>query len=276
MEKFGLINILLSSCIIYFSLQIGIADDLNLNLKIKPINKMEVLVGEPFLAEILIYPRKLISLEEVKQLENSLIPGTFYLGRIEKLKVSENNNEVLEVYADIVILMSNFKEAYSSINLGPTSDKKFLLNLSELKIINDQKNLVIEKPILLLRPWRPKNWPKIIAISLVSLVVLAFFAWLVRKKLMVMKNIKNEKVLMSEQKKLWLQKFSNAQTRKEFEEIYLCRNEWTKLQMGNENKIGNFIKMIDDKQYQPQWNGETISKLKSEIENLKGAFNHDV
>jgi hypothetical protein len=93
---------------------------------------------------------------------------------------------------------------------------------------------------------------------------------------MVMKNIKNEKVLMSEQKKLWLQKFSNAQTRKEFEEIYLCRNEWTKLQMGNENKIGNFIKMIDDKQYQPQWNGETISKLKSEIENLKGAFNHDV
>jgi len=222
-----------------------------------------ILEGESFNAQINIWPMADENLNNVKDvLIGKTFLDHFYIASVSNIKFSENNSDVIIVYAKLVLTT-----AYQNKSVFIWTYKSLTIPF-EIENINPVKN-DLEKDFIILSQESggdklKRMWPYTV-IALVVIIVITPLAIRYRK-LRVLK-MEKQRVLL-----LWRERFKNAQTRTDIENIYKTRDEWLKLIGGETPPILEFFQKLDLIQYKKEWSDIEEHQVMEAYDDIRGIF----
>lgn len=255
---------IISLILMLFFLNLGTSYSYEVSGVFKNLSEdISVIEGESFDAEINIWPMLDENLETIK---NNLLSKTFldyfYIVKVNGIKFSENNSEVVVVYVKAVLTKSyenksvflwNYKSLtipFEVKNITPIKN-----NLEKNFIIMNQENGVVEKAISYL--------PIIIFVLIISIVT--FFG----RKFFLSKRKKDERKKVFEK---WDRKFKSTNNRLDIEEVYKKRTEWLSLVGGETPPILDFFNELDNIQYKENWTDVEQHKVLEAFDEIRGIF----
>lgn len=194
--------------------------------------------------------------KELGELKEKKLFDSFYLSAIESLAVSENNADVVEMHAKLIVL------------------KKFEVKNGHLELLGNDNFVKVNIPYNVIEETPAKdffianqargehfNW-SYVGLAILGLVVLFF----------LLKLITKQKVRKIGPREIYKEKFLKAKTRENFEEIYLTKNEWRSLIQNENIYYVEFFKIMNEHQYRPHWKDEDLFEVKEAFDKIRGSF----
>lgn len=207
-------------------------------------------IGEPFRAEINIWPKEFVSKESILNLKGKNIQDNVLLIDYDRIGVSPNNEDVWVFNALLVYLDINLGSAQAIGNQKPIAEYKGLL-------FDDSKNLPDSNEFHVLSSSYDFEKPfskifGVVAILIISLIIVlmlkkdSFFSLSFFEK----KRLKKE---YEKKRAHWLEKFKNANNRESLEELFIERENWKSFVPGLKNESDLFLSVLYENQYKPKW-----------------------
>lgn len=225
-------------------------------VKLTP-SQAEYQEGEIVEVEINIWPIENAELSELQKLEGISLFGVFRLAKINSIGISENNADVVQVKASAIVLYAK--------NIIPSTIqyKDILINLPIPNVkIKEIKNKT--ENFIILEQAVDVNYKKVIVATL-GILFIAIGIYLYKKR----KKPENPKVIAQ---KYYSQLFSNAENRKDFEEIYAMKKEWIPLLEAETNAHREFFKLMELHQYKKDWTVDEANEIKNIFGIIRGSF----
>lgn len=212
---------------------------------------------------IKVWPIENADLNEFKTIATQTFFNTFQILEIQSLEVSANNADVVEV--KILFAVKSAKD----------------IAASAIKYKN--QTIVVPAPVFKVIPLQGKNkdyfvldqafsythWFKYFLIIGGAAIALTIF--LMRKKIKrLIKTIKADPIEIAMKK--FSQKFSNAKSREDFEEIYLLKKEWLKLLKEQTPAYQEFFKTLNQHQYKKNWGPVELKEVQESFDVIRGSF----
>jgi hypothetical protein len=246
------------------------ANDIKGVLQPKDERTVEISPGDNFHAVFQIWPNPFNDTDFFKGFEGNKFLDLFYVLKVEDVRTSPNNHEVLEVFMHLIALRSfknlidkDFTHKETIVNVV---FKKIKISNQEIKEIKSF-NLLKQEDFNIPKKW----WPIIIGIVLVLLIV-SFLVFKKMRSKMKTKRIEEEKRRVISN---WDQKFTEAKEREHFEELYKTREEWMELLENRPQSVFEFINCVKIHQYKKSWSGEELVDIENRFHEIRKVFNRE-
>lgn len=198
------------------------------------------------------WPKDYSYFKKLKDLENNKFLNYFFIVKVYEAKVSENNDDVFNIFFKAVVLKPFLKEPFY---IWTTENKNIPIDIrkiSTLKIKNKYDFYLYEN----LEMNSDKN----------ILLMISFFSIIFLVYLYLRNKIK--KPFINKENSHWLSKIEKASTRSDFELLYKNRKEWS-----DQSKIATFerdefFNILNKYQYRSSWTEE----IKLEVQNCFSKF----
>ncbi len=222
-----------------------------------------ILEGESFDGEFTIWPMHEENLEVIREsLEGKSFLDYFYIAKINNIRFSENNSDVIVVNAKIVLL-----KAYESKSIFIWTYKSLTIPVS-LKDITPQKNEVGKNFVIFKQKdsLLPSKLNFTLFIVTILILVLAFYFG---------RNIQSKRRVRREHLALisyWNSLFQTTKDREGVEVIYARKSEWLDIVGGETPPIRNFFESLDAIQYKQSWTDIEEHKVLEAFDDIRGIF----
>jgi hypothetical protein len=252
--------ILLSVLFIFYS-SIGFSQ---INGKLK-IERENLKMGDIFEATIYFNPVEENMRPQFYSLREKILGKGFYLAYIKSLRPNVNNVDVLELKALLIVISVVDLNKPQVIKLGNTSIPVFITPLAIKKTQKDKQKLIIIDQDYNSLPFTPIEKSIIMLLIMIGLYFLIVF---------ILKKKADKK---AEQKKIedfdtWNKIFQAANSREDYEHIYLNREYWTKIIERQTPPIIEFNRIMHLHQYKEEWTTIETQDVELMFGYIKGIF----
>ena len=223
----------------------------------------EISEGESFDAHIDIWPMADESLEAIKgSLENKSFLDYFYIGKVNNIKFSENNSDVVVVNAKVVLVKS-----YEERPVFIWTYKSLTIPFA-LKNISPQKSNIGKEFIILNQQdgFLAKKYNLFFIMTFLTFLLISF---VVIRKFLLTRKLRIESLRVRQK---WSELFLSASDRRDVENIYKLRNEWLDIIGGETPPILNFFTLLDSVQYKKNWTDIEEHKVLEAFDDIRGIF----
>lgn len=232
------------------------ATEIKSELQLLP-NAREYREGDIVEIDLKIWPIENADLEEFRKIESISLFGALEVTQISSVETSENNADVVLIKAIAVVtkapetISANILYKGNTINIMAPSYKFLpLSSKNEDYFIMEQKSLS----------------SSIMWVLLFGAVLIGAGTYLYLKKF----RVKKDDGLKS--KRLYQELFSNAEERKDFENIYATRKHWAPLIIAETNAHREFYKLMEQHQYKKEWSLDVRNEIKLSFDIIRGSF----
>ncbi|MBT3583310.1 MAG: hypothetical protein HN509_00270 [Halobacteriovoraceae bacterium] len=251
-----------------FNFAINFSQAYDIQATIEPIKagtQLTVAEGEPFEAEIKIWPFGNSILEEVAKIEGTVFLDYFYVAKIDKIEFSPNNQQVV-VIRGVFVLTKKFGEmpfviwSYKALNI-PVTIKNIVTKgfkpKSKSFLFTDQ---AVSTPFKI-----PTLYYFIFFTLLLVLGLVMYF----KKK----RDLKNERIrALEETREGWLLKLKKAKKRKDYEKLYLEKSYWVQYLEIDEQGVEDFCKTLRQHMYKKKWHAEELDEVENSFTRIRGGI----
>ncbi|PIK14463.1 hypothetical protein [Halobacteriovorax sp. JY17] len=222
-----------------------------------------ILEGESFDGELSIWPMPEESLEAIKEsLEGKSFLDYFYIAKIDNIRFSENNSDVIVVNAKVVLV-----KAYESKSVFIWTYKSLTVPVA-VEEVAPQKNDVGKNFVILNQKegfLSSKYNFSLLLVGLLFIVLTFYFG----RKVQTRRRIKKEQLAIISN---WNNLFQNAKRRADVEIIYAKKSEWLNIIGGETPPIINFFETLNAIQYKQSWNDIEEHKVLEAFDDIRGIF----
>lgn len=195
------------------------------------------------------------SLEKIKELSKS-----FQIIQIENVEESKNNHEVLELYAEVVLLKA----------FEPRSKLDLVLN-DGLVIKLDVRNIttIATAPVgedFILVEQQNNTWENVrnMTIPGITLVVIALLLYMFYKKY-------KKKELLTKRKMNARAMIENAKTRHDYEKLAAEIVNYVELLNLPPEKVNDYLEFLELHQYRRDWSPEVLDVMQKKVSDIVNA-----
>tara|TARA_B100000029_G_C17586602_1_gene961317 strand:- start:1840 stop:2457 length:618 start_codon:yes stop_codon:yes gene_type:complete len=199
-----------------------------------------------------LWPKDYSFFKKLKGLENNKFLNYFFIVKVNGAKVSENNDDVFNIYFKAVVLKPFLKEPFYIWSVGNKNIPIEIRKISTLKIKNKYDFYLYEN--LELRS--DKN-----IFFIISFIAFIFLFYLYFKN-------KNKRPSLNKENSIWLSEIEKASTRNDFELLYKNRKEWIDHFKNAAFERDEFFIILNKYQYRSYWTEE----IKLEVFNCFSKF----
>lgn len=235
----------------------------------EPMSGKEEIIkqGDFFKGVIRLWPFPNAEIEEFQSLEGEQFLRLFTLVEVEKFGYSSNNPDVLEVEGTFV-LENIFKPGefyiweYRDLNI-PIDIRNII---PKEHIIKDDKFIIFNQ--------EAEGRRKDLGFVLISLAIfsgLLIFEYFRFKKRKAKQELVDQQ--FQQQVNYWKKIFTDAEERKDFEDIYKYQNQWMKIIGVKTPPMLDFFRAVKTHQYKRDWASTEQEEIKSSFEQIRGIFN---
>lgn len=231
--------------------------------------KKDLVEGDFFHFRLMIWPLSYtINSGIVNSIKKDYYLSFFKVVKIVETKKSENNSDVLVIRGSAILYKVFEKRdfylwSYKDINI-PVEIK--VGELKENK--SDTKKMIFfETPG---DEFDNDNWRLYLAIFISVLILVVFLLRYIKRKKM---KLKKEEELESE-RSAWAEKFTNASTREDYENIYKTRHLWIKQVGGRETPLmADFYETINKHQFKERIDDDDLDEISVSFNQIREIWN---
>lgn len=209
-----------------------------------------------------VWPIENADRDEFKKVENETWGNVLYVATVENVSESANNADVVEVKIVFIIKHGNEKNEqliYKGQNIH--------IQIPQLKVAPLGKDTG-EYYVLDQKIGHSILGKIIFGVFLAGVFVLSYIK---RKDIQrYFKKFKQDPVAI--QKKQFDEKFSLANTREEYEEIYALRSRWQGLVAAATSRCDHFFKVMELHQYKKNWSEKDLNEVRDSFDVIRGSF----
>jgi hypothetical protein len=247
----------------YFSLMLSSAYAQTINSEFKfaqDISKGKE--GDVVEATIKIWPLENADLSQFKKLEKTLLFNSLYFSQINSLDVSPNNADVVEIKGTFII---------TSAAIDPASSIKYNDSVIELK----SGNIQIEKSkdeskdfyILDQSLSGSKMWILVTVFVFILLLVLVLKSKMIQSFILNLRPDNRKQAI-----KKYDERFRVANSREDFELLYLEKERWLSLLESIAPAHRDFLKTLNQHQFKRDWGNEEFTEVRSSFDVIRRSF----
>lgn len=217
-------------------------------------------LGTPFNAILELYPIENTNYRSIVEgLEGKNIASAFYVSEVKEVRISKNNNDVLELRLRVVFEnYYNKNLPFHILNIGDLNIPVEIRNIDYIKLKNEEPTLKEFKVYNQKGSYLESSH---YIVSLIIAILLALSLWPVIKIYSKKRKKKLEHQVFIVEKHRWHEIISNADQRRDYEFIHRERACWVEFASIETNIINDLLKYIDDIQYKNEWSDTDYLQL---------------
>ena len=247
--------------IIFLGLSDLFAEEIKAQLSLDSESKV-LIEGDLVRGRLTVWPIENANVENFRKYLMQEFMGSLKLVEIESLKTSDNNADVVELDGLFIVSGTQFSRQMSMNYLDAT----FTVTSADYQIIplkgKKESFDILEQSIYS----KKRYWVYLIS-SLITILAIVFFHKKILKKLNDLRQLEKNK-----KKKFYLELFSKAETREDFEAIYQKKAEWMKLLSEVTPSHENFFKVMNMHQFKKNWERGELEEVKISFDYIRGSF----
>jgi hypothetical protein len=247
--------------ILFLSLTNIYAEEIKAQLSLDSESKT-LIEGDLIKGRLTIWPIENANVENFRKYLMHDFMGSLKLVEIESLKTSDNNVDVVELDGLFVVNGTQFSRQMTMSYL----DTNFIVTSADYKIMalkgKNEKFDVLEQSV----NTQKRYWFYLIT-SLVVVLVVALFHKKILNKINEFRQVERNK-----KKVYYLELFSKATVREDFEVIYQKKEDWIKLLVEVTPSHDNFLKVMNMHQFKKSWERGELEEVKISFDYIRGSF----
>jgi len=248
---------------LFLNLSIGYSAEIRAQFSLIP-ETTELAEGDLVEGLLKVWPLENVDLDDFKKNLSPNLLNIFYSLEIHSVEPSINNADVIEVKALYIVKPS--KEAFSS-NIE-YKGRLIHVEAPHYQVIPLRDK---SKDFYVLNQSINKSYLHIVFVVGVILFVFIIICWQWKKITdFLLKNKKDPQVF---ERKMFSDKFSQAITREDYEEIYASKEKWLKLVVDHSPAYQDFFKTMNQHQFKKNWNQIDLDEVKETFDIIRGSFN---
>ena len=248
MNKIGLI----------FSICFFLLNNAQAGLSCKLTNKAhgKIAIGTPVELELVFWPKSEFDLNafQTKNVHGEMLIDSFFINKLSPTQISKYNEQAVVIKIEVVPL-----KAFDTKVLPMYVDEanNCMMEVESVSFISekiDPKIVIISQPFDAL-PGTSYQW--IVWVMSVFTVFLLVVLGIVIKKIILRRR---EKLKIELRREYFSHLFLNAESRLDFEKIYVMREEWEYLLESVDNGVRDFYLTLNKYQFQQEWSDEELEE----------------
>lgn len=251
---------LLLSILFLFSLNIH-AQEVNATLKPYSEETLSIKEGDSFVAKFVVWPISFVEDGTFKtNYDNKKFLDFFHVSEVISEGFSENNSEAYEVQARLIltkffnpqnILIWSFRGLNIPVKVMGLNPIPLQGRAQEFVVLNQEYSEAVES-----------NWKTWLMMLACLGVIVGFF---LRKRFLRLRKIAD----FEKRKTEWANKFSQAESRSDYELLYSQRTEWESYIPVKTPEMLEFYNIINEHQYKKDWSDEIRREVSDTFDEIR-------
>ncbi|OUR93048.1 hypothetical protein A9Q84_21325 [Halobacteriovorax marinus] len=232
------------------------------------INKdtsVSIIEGQTFNAYLRIWPFANADLAAVKEALNEKdFLDFFYIVNVQKVEYSNNNEEVLEIEAKVILKKFYVPRTFYIWPYKSLTIPFDIINIQPVKNPTKQDFLILQQPVIETIKKNPLSlWVYFIVVLVIGM--LSYFL------ILLVRRNRIKKVKQAELDK-WIVIFKNVRDRESLEEIYRTKDNWLPLVGGETPPILMFFKLLNKIQFKKDWDEMEEHQVNEAFDEMRSIF----